>query len=755
MKRSSVGIAALVVLAMGCTSSSSSGTSAADGGTTDDVTFGGSRPVSFFHAPANYDPSKPAPLVLLLHGYGASGALQDAIFRLASIADQEGFFLVAPDGTVDSTQHRFWNATDTCCDFENTHVDDVAYLTGLVAEIEKKYAIDPKRRFVVGHSNGGSMAYRLACDAADRFAAIVSLAGPFFSDASKCKPSAPVAVQHIHGTADTTVPYAGGEDRRGPSQHRRDGARRRRRREGLGRSRSLRVHARRRDAHRRGRKRRGRRDEGRSLRVVQRRHRRHPLDDARLPARSGQPRAGVSEPGLRLPEGASQAMTKNDADVVVVGAGFAGLEAARTLGRRGTKVVVLEARDRVGGRVMTTKLDAGPWVDLGGQWIGPTQHAITALAKELAIETFPTWTRGDNLVIVNGKPKRYRGTIPRLALPSLLNIGWAQWRLERMSKTVPLDAPWKAARAAEWDARSLGDWLDANIKTKTARELFDAGLETVFAASGHDISLLHALFYVHSGGNLDILLGTDGCAQATRMVGGMQPVAEKLAASLDVRLSCPVRRIENGDGGVLVHHDQGVLRASRVVVAIPPKLVPEIRFEPALTGPRAELVKKMPMGAVIKHTAVYDRPFWRDEKLSGMVVCDEGPIHVVFDNSLPDAKQGILMGFCEASAAKKLGALSEAERKREALSCFTRYFGERAAKPLAYVDHVWEHDPWSGGCYGAFMPPGVWTSLGPSIREPQGRIHWAGTETAEVWSGYIDGALTSGQRVAKEILALG
>ena len=448
----------------------------------------------------------------------------------------------------------------------------------------------------------------------------------------------------------------------------------------------------------------------------------------------------------------------NDVDVVIVGAGFAGLTAARTLRQAGKVVTVLEARDRVGGRTFTTKTAAGPWVDLGGQWIGPQQHEINALVRELDIETFPLWTRGDNLVFAEGKSKRYRGTIPRVAVLSLLDIGLAQFRLDRMSKKVPLDAPWKAPKAAEWDARSLGDWLDANIKTKLARDLFDAGLETVYAASGHEISLLHALFYVHSGGNLDILLGTEGAAQATRIAGGMQSFAEKLAATLGegtVKLSCPVRRVENGDDRVIVHHDGGQVRAAHIVIAIPPKLVPEIRFEPQLQGLRAELVKKMPMGAVIKHTAVYDRPFWRDEKLSGMVVSDEGPIHVVFDNSMPDGMKGVLIGFSEAASARKLGKLDEAGRRDAATTCFVRYFGERAARPIAYADHVWEHDPWSGGCYGAFMPPGVWTTLGPSIREPQGRIHWAGTETATVWMGYIDGAIQSGKRAAAEIVTSG
>lgn len=447
----------------------------------------------------------------------------------------------------------------------------------------------------------------------------------------------------------------------------------------------------------------------------------------------------------------------NDADVLVIGAGFAGLSAARALQRGGKTAIVLEARDRVGGRTFTKAVDTGGssrvWVDLGGQWIGPQQTEIAALVGELGMKTFPTWTRGDNLVFVEGRSKRYRGTIPRLGIPSLLNIGWAQWRLETMSRAVPLDAPWTAKKAAQWDAISLGDWLDANVKTTTARRLFDAGLETVYAATGHDISLLHALFYIRSGGNLDILLGTEGGAQATRIEGGMQGVAEKLAEGLDVRLSRPVRRVENGADSVIVHDDRGTLRARRIILAIPPKLVPEIRFEPQLQGLRADLVKKMPMGAVIKHTAVYERPFWREEGLSGMVVSDEGPIHVVFDNSLPDGEKGVLIGFSEATDAKKLGTMSETDRRSATTRCFERYFGARAKEPVAYADHVWEHDPWTGGCYGAFMPPGVWTSLGRSIREPHGRIHWAGTETATVWSGYIDGAISSGKRAAAEVLA--
>ena len=446
-----------------------------------------------------------------------------------------------------------------------------------------------------------------------------------------------------------------------------------------------------------------------------------------------------------------------DADVIVVGAGFAGLSAAREVVRAGGTAIVLEARDRVGGRVYSTALPGGPTVDLGGQWAGPTQDHLLALLAEHRLPTFQTWDRGDNLVRVEGRTKRYRGTIPRLGLYSLLNFGWGQWRLERMSKSVPLDAPWKAPRAAEWDAMTLADFLDRNVRDRVARRLFDAGLETVFAAPAKDMSLLHALFYIHSGKDLDMLLGSVGGAQDTRVDGGMQQAAEKLASGLDVRLSAPVRRIEQTDEGVVVHHDGGALRAARAIVAVPPKLVTKIDFSPALPAARAELAASLPMGAVIKCTAVYARPFWRDEGLTGMYVGDEGPIHVIFDNSPPGDKPpfGVLMGFCEADEARALGKLTQDERKEAAVRCFVRAHGERARDVVQYTDHVWENDEWSGGCYGAYAPPGVWTRLGPTLRVPHGRVHWAGTETAERWSGYIDGAISSGKRAAAEALPAG
>lgn len=212
-----------IVAIAACSSSSSpeeggdAGASSGGNGPPADYVFGGSRPVGQFRVPEGYDPKKPAPLVMVLHGYGANGTAQNLFFNLGSIADKEGFFVVAPEGTLDSAGKQFWNGTDNCCNFDPEKVDDVAYLTGLVDEIAKYYTIDPKRVFLVGHSNGGAMSFRLGCDASERFAAIVDLAGPFFMDASKCKPKSPVALMHLHGTKDETVPYPPSTTKRFPN----------------------------------------------------------------------------------------------------------------------------------------------------------------------------------------------------------------------------------------------------------------------------------------------------------------------------------------------------------------------------------------------------------------------------------------------------------------------------------------------------------------------------------------------------------
>jgi len=442
-----------------------------------------------------------------------------------------------------------------------------------------------------------------------------------------------------------------------------------------------------------------------------------------------------------------------EADVVVVGAGIAGLIAARDLVAAGKQAVVLEARDRVGGRVLNHELSDGTVVELGGQWIGPTQLRMAKLAAELGLETFPTYNTGEHLLHVGDRHVRYR-TRPRLAALALADIAQAQTRFDRLATRVPLEVPWAADRAEELDAQTFETWIRRNARTTTGREMLRLYAEGVFAADASDFSLLHALFYTHSGGGVDALAGTHGGAQQDRFVGGSQLVPIRLAEQLGhrVRLDTPVRRIEQRGNSVTVIADDVRVKAARVIVALPPTLAGRILYDPPLPGVRDQLTQRVPAGSVIKCHAVYDAPFWRDDGLTGQATGDRGPVKVVFDNSPPAGTPGVLLAFLEGAAARRLNCVDPDERRAAVIGSLVAFFGPRAAEPVEFVELDWSEQEWTRGCYGAHFPPGVWTQFGPALRAPTGRIHWAGAETATIWSGYMDGAVQSGERAAGEVL---
>lgn len=449
-------------------------------------------------------------------------------------------------------------------------------------------------------------------------------------------------------------------------------------------------------------------------------------------------------------------MVEREADVAVVGAGLAGLTAARELQGAGVSTVVIEARDRVGGRTLNEPIGDGKVVEVGGQWIGPTQHRLAALARELGVETFPTWSEGENLIEWKGGLKRYRGTIPRLGPHVLADIGQAQWKLDRMARRVPVEAPWEAPRAARWDSETFAGWMRRNVATPGARELLRLAIEAVWAVEPEDLSLLHLLFYIRSAGNLDALLDTEGGAQQDRFVGGSQLVSLRLAETLaadTIVLEAPVRRIAHGDGGVTLEGETARIRAPRAILAMPPVLTARIAYEPALPGYRDGMTQRMPQGAVIKCMAVYDEPFWRAEGLSGQGLSDTGPAKLTYDNSPPDGSPGVLLGFLEGKQARELGRLPAHERRDAVVGGFARLFGPRAAKPERFVERSWADEEWTRGCYGCSFTTGGWTAYGRALREPIGPLHWAGAETATTWNGYMDGALQSGERAAREALA--
>jgi monoamine oxidase len=443
-----------------------------------------------------------------------------------------------------------------------------------------------------------------------------------------------------------------------------------------------------------------------------------------------------------------------DADVIVVGAGMAGLVAARQLVAARRDVLVLEARDRVGGRTVNASIGAGKVTEMGGQWVGPTQDRLLSLASELRIETFPTYYEGRNLLDLRGKVRRYKGTIPRLAPHALLDIGHARRKLDKAARRVPADAPWTAPKAAELDSQTLATWVRKAARTKKARTLLEIATGTVMGTGTAELSLLWMLSYVSSAGGFDALIDTEGGAQQDRFVGGSQAISQRLAGELReaVALSTPVRRIAQDGGGVQVDADGVSARAQRVIVAVPPPLASRISFAPSLGGRRDQLMQRMAHGALTKCAAVYPEPFWRAEGLTGQAVTDRGPVATTFDNSPPDGSPGVLLGFIAGAEAIRHARRSEAERRRIVLESFTRLFGPDAAKPGIYLETAWAEEEWSRGGPVCSFAPGALASYGEALRRPTGRVHWAGAETATVWCGYMEGAVRSGERAAEEVL---
>ena len=418
---------------------------------------------------------------------------------------------------------------------------------------------------------------------------------------------------------------------------------------------------------------------------------------------------------------------------------------------------MLEARDRVGGRVLNEDLGDGQTIDVGGQWVGPGQDHILALAKAVGVETFPTYG-AESLHV---RYRRGQRTTDNADLPDddpdvLSELASALVQIESMAQTIELERPWMAERAAEWDTQTVQAWIDSNFSTDGAKVILQTAVQGLFAVEPRDISLLYLLAVAKGGGGLMFQVSVEGGALQDRFDGGSHLVAQRVAEQLGDRilLETPIRRISQTSDSIIVEADSVRLRARQAIITIPPPLAVRIDYDPALPARHDQLMQRMPMGSVIKINAVYDEPFWRKEGLSGRAVSDTGPVRVTFDNSPKSGSPGILVGFVEGQHARDLSGLAETERRDAVLGSFARYFGERAAKPCRYMEKDWTMETYSRGGFSAFMTPGTLTSYGSTLREPVGRIHWASADTATVNPGYMDGAVRSGEQAAAEVLSL-
>lgn len=443
-------------------------------------------------------------------------------------------------------------------------------------------------------------------------------------------------------------------------------------------------------------------------------------------------------------------------DCAIIGAGLAGLTAARDLVRRGLDVVVLEARDRVGGRVENGEV-AGETVELGGQWIGAGHDAILDLVHEFGLETVESPAKGNLLVRLRGKSLQVPGSSgdddDELTPFEVSDLGQGLLRLRRLAERLRTDQAWSQANHL-WLGQDLRRWVSTNLRTKGAQRRFEEVYRAAFGPMSPGETLLEGLYQVSSGPNLESMLASNGGLNQVRVDGGMFALAQAMADGLGeiVRLGAIVARVEHDDDhATLVLEDGERIDARYVISTLPPRLAVALEHEPALPVWRAEAADKVAAGNVIKAYLIYDRPFWRAEGLSGQSSADSGPVRVTFDTSADDDGRGVLMGFFEGADAASLAQRSISLRQRAFTDSAVAMFGDVAAAPQAYIERDWSAERFTGGCHGAHFAPGIWTSNGPVLAQHEGRLFWAGAEYSSRFNGYMEGAVRSAQEVASQV----
>jgi monoamine oxidase len=484
--------------------------------------------------------------------------------------------------------------------------------------------------------------------------------------------------------------------------------------------------------------------------------------------------AGLSVAGGIVGSGAASAAQAGPAkhrhrqvDVVVVGAGLAGLTTAHELRKHGHSVLVLEARNRVGGRTLNHPLPHGYHGDLGGTWIGPTQTEIAKLAKQMNVHAFPQPDTG-NQVYFDGSVTTYSDTGPLGTAPPdptvLADIALAVSDLDNMAATVPVGEPWNTPNAGALDQQTVQTWLKNTVSPAgypKMSKLISALFEALVGAEARECSLLYTAAYIATAtdgstpGTVERLIDTRGGAQAKRFVEGAQEISIRLARHIghqNIILGSPVRKIEHAKTHVTVVSDKATVRASYVVVAIPPTLAQRIYFDPILPARHDGLLQRSAQGTLIKVEAFFDKPWWRHKGLTGAAVSTVGPAKTTFDVSPKDGKIGGLLGFVGGDEARKYAGRPKA-LEQAVLDNFSTYFngGKKIPSPTSVVVQDWSREEWTRGCPVAIFGPGTLTEYGRQVAKPVGRIHWAGTETSTYWHGYMDGAVRSGQRASAEV----
>ena len=447
-------------------------------------------------------------------------------------------------------------------------------------------------------------------------------------------------------------------------------------------------------------------------------------------------------------------------DVIVVGAGVTGLTAAWRLAQAGKDVLVLEARDRVGGRLRTEAHGApGQEADfeIGGQWVSPDQDALLGILHELGLPTYPRFRDGESLYVDKaGARHRFGDDIP-VEESTAAAIAQLTKTLDGLAAAMDPAKPWELDDADHLDSVSFRAWLEEQCDDPVAVDNVALYIgPAMLTKPAHSFSALQAVHMAASAGSFSNLVDADVILDR-RVVGGLQRVPLTLAERLGdrVRLGQDVTSVEWDEDGAVVHVGDEIHAARRLVLAVPPTLVKRIRFSPELPAEHRIAREHQSFGLVIKVQARYETPFWRADSLSGTGFAPWQLVHEVYDNTSDGDRGGTLVGFVSDLRADAAGALPAEERRRQVLESLASYFGRAALDPLTYVESDWQHQELTGGAYGTSFDLGGLTRWGAVLREPLGPIEFGSSDVAGHGFQHGDGGVRVGADIARRILESG